>query len=286
MQIITLTTDMGTQDHYVAAIKGAILKRHSNVHIVDITHEVQSFSTTQAAFFLKNCFEEFPEGTIHIIGVQSEPIIHFESEKMSSYPSILKFKGHYFVGTDNGIFSLLVQENEFEGFWRLDDVLSNKNVFNFPTKNILVPAACQIAHGKEIDTFATEQPEFKRQIAFHPSIEPNVIKGNIIHIDHFGNLITNIDKETFYQFGKDIPFTIFFRKKEYFIDEISTSYSEVPKGEKVAIFNSNNLLEIAINQGAKDRKNGASSLFGVSINDIVRIEYSPRGSKDTLESLF
>lgn len=286
MQIITLTTDMGTHDHYVAAIKGAILKRISNIHIIDITHEVQSFSTTQAAYFLKNCFEDFPEGTIHIIGVQSEPIIHFESEKMSSYPSILKFKGHYFVGTDNGIFSLIVQEKEFEGFWRLDDVLSNKNIFNFPAKNILVPAACLIAQGKEIETFASEQTGFKRQITFHPSIEPNVIKGNIIHIDHFGNLITNIDKETFYQFGNDIPFTIFFRKKEYYIDEISTSYSDVPKGEKVAIFNANNLLEIALNQGARDRKNGASSLFGVSVNDIVRIEYSPRGSKETLESLF
>jgi S-adenosylmethionine hydrolase len=286
MHIITLITDMGTQDHYVAAIKGAILKRIPNVHIVDISHEVQSFSTNQAAYFLKNCFEDFPEGTIHIIGVQSEPIIHFESENMSSYPSVLKYKGHYFVGTDNGVFSLLVQENEFEGFWRLDDVLSNKNVFNFPVKNILVPAACQLALGKEIDTFATEQATFKRQITFHPTIEPNLIKGNVIHIDHFGNLITNIDKETFYKAGKDVPFTIFFRKKEYFIDEISTSYTDVPKGEKVAIFNSNNLLEIAINEGAKDRKNGASTLFGVSVNDIVRIEYSPRGSKETLESLF
>jgi S-adenosylmethionine hydrolase len=286
MQIITLISDMGTQDHYVAAIKGAILKRNSNVHIIDITHEVQSFSLSQTAFYLKNCFEEFPEGTIHIIGVLSEPIIHFDSDEMSCYPSILKYKGHYFVGTDSGVFSLIVGENEFEGFWRLDDVLSNKNVFNFPTKNILVPAACQIAEGKEIDTFATQQNGFKRQIAFHPSIEPNVIKGNVIHIDYFGNLITNIDKDTFYQFGTEIPFTIFFRKKEYFIDEISKSYSDVPKGEKVAIFNTNNLLEIAINQGSKDRKNGASSLFGITVNDIVRVEYSPRGSKDTLESLF
>jgi S-adenosyl-L-methionine hydrolase (adenosine-forming) len=286
MQIITLTTDMGTQDHYVAAIKGTILKHLDKVHIVDITHEVQSFSTNQAAYYLKNCFEDFPEGTIHIIGVQSEPIIHFESDNMNAYPAVLKFKNHFFIGTDNGIFSLIVQDNQIDGFWRLDDVLSNKNMFNFPVKNILVPAACKLAQGKNIESFASEQSEFKRQISFHPTVEPNIIKGNVIHIDHYGNLITNIDKTTFFQFGKDIPFTIFFRKKEYFIDEISMSYSDVPKGEKVAIFNSNNLLEIAINQGAKDRKNGASSLFGISVNDIVRVEYSPRGSKDTLESLF
>ncbi len=185
MHIITLITDMGTQDHYVAAIKGAILKRIPNVHIVDISHEVQSFSTNQAAYFLKSSFEDFPEGTIHIIGVQSEPIIHFESENMSSYPSVLKYKGHYFVGTDNGVFSLLVQENDFEGFWQLDDVLSNKNVFNFPVKNILVPAACQLALGKEIDTFATEQATFKRQITFHPTIEPNLIKVLFYFIIHY-----------------------------------------------------------------------------------------------------
>lgn len=286
MQIITLTTDMGMRDHYVASLKGAILSHISNVNIIDISHEVQSFSVIQAAYCIKNCFEEFPVGTIHIVGVNSEPIINLDSDRLSSYPSILLYKGHYFVGNDNGFFSLLVNDDPFEKFWRLDDVLSNKNIFNFPTKNMLVPAACKIALGTDIDSFATQMEEFKRQITFHPIIEPNVIKGNIVHIDHFGNLITNISKETFYQFGTDIPFTIYFRKKEYFIDEISTSYLDVPKGEKVAIFNANNFLEIAINHGSQDRKNGANSLFGITLNDIVRVEFTPRGSKETLESLF
>jgi S-adenosylmethionine hydrolase len=286
MPIITLTTDMGMKDHYVAAIKGAILSQIDPIQIIDITHEIQSFSILHATFVLQNCFEEFPKGTIHIMGVNSEPMINLMDDTLSSYPAIMKYKDHYFISNDNGFFSLLVGENEHQGFWRIDDVLSSKNVFKFPTKNILVPAACKIASGIDITTFCSEHSEFQRAITFQPVFEENLIKGNVVHIDHFGNLITNISKSDFSKFDKEIPFTIFFRRKEYFIDTISISYSDVPKGEKVAIFNSNDFLEIALNQGATDRRNSAAALFGMSVNDIVRIEFTPRGSKDTLESLF
>ena len=286
MPIITLTTDIGLKDHYVAAIKGAILSHIDQIQIIDITHEVQSFSILQATFVLQNCFKEFPKGTIHIMGVNSEPMINLMDDSLSSYPAIMKYKDHFFISNDNGFFSLLIGEDTHQGFWRIDDVLSSKNVFKFPTKNILVPAACKISSGVAIDSFCSEFEDFQKAYTFQPIFEENVIKGNVIHIDHFGNLITNITRTDFNKFDKDIPFTIFFRRKEYFIDTISISYSDVPKGEKVAIFNSNDYLEIALNQGATDRRNSATALFGMSINDIVRVEFTPRGSKDTLESLF
>ena len=286
MPIITLTTDMGLKDHYVAAIKGAILSHIDQIQIIDITHEVQSFSILQATFVLQNCFKEFPKGTIHIMGVNSEPMINLMDDSLSSYPAIMKYKDHFFISNDNGFFSLLIGEDTHQGFWRIDDVLSSKNVFKFPAKNILVPAACKISSGVAIDSFCSEFEDFQKAYTFQPIFEENVIKGNVIHIDHFGNLITNITRTHFNKFDKEIPFTIFFRRKEYFIDTISVSYSDVPKGEKVAIFNSNDYLEIALNQGATDRRNSATALFGMSINDIVRVEFTPRGSKDTLESLF
>jgi S-adenosylmethionine hydrolase len=286
MQIVTLTTDMGHTDHYVASIKGALLSLSPTIQIVDITHNVQSFSSVQAAYFLRSCFEDFPMGTIHIVGVNSEPIINLSNDELSSYPTVIEFKGHFFIGNDNGFFSLLTNGEKISSIWRIDDVLSRKNPFEFPTKNILVPTAAKLANGTSISEIASPVENIMRQITFQAIVEPNLIKGNIIHIDHFGNLITNVSRDTFNQFDKDIPFTIYFRKKEYFIDEISSSYSDVPPGEKVAIFNSAGLLEIAVNQGAKDRKNGANTLFGISINEIIRIEFSPRGSKDTLESLF
>lgn len=286
MQIITLTSDLGITDHYVAAIKGSILSHVSDVNLVDITHHVKAFDIAQASYFVKNCFENFPSGTIHLIGVDCEPIINFGAKEHSSLPAILLYKGHYFVSNDNGIFSLLVGENQFEDFWYVDDVLSNPNAFLFPLKNILVPIVCKIAQKVDINTFASKEERFNRKVTINPIIENNLIIGNVTHIDHYGNLITNIDKTLFERYGKDIPFTIFFRRKEYFIDEISKTYSEVPDGEKLALFNSNNVLEIAINRGTTSQHGGANALFGLGVGDSVRIEFTPRGSKETLESLF
>lgn len=286
MQVITLTTDMGITDHYVASLKGTIFRLAPTVQIVDITHDVLAFDVAQAAYFVGNCFTDFPEGTIHVIAVDSEPLINFGSAQDGAFPAIMLYKGHYFISNDNGFFSLLLKEDKPEKFWRLDDVLSNPNAFRFPAKNILVPAACRLANGETIDSIASEFKEYRRSFTINAVIEHNLIKGNVIHIDHYGNAITNVTKELFDRVGKDTPFTIFFRKKEYFIDEISPAYNAVTAGEKVAIFNNNNLLEIAINRGAKSRNGGASTLFGIDVNDVIRIEFDPRGSKETLDSLF
>lgn len=286
MQIITLTTDLGQKDHYVASIKGSILSRTPAVQLVDVSHHVKAFDIAEASYYVRNCFESFPKGTIHLIGVDCEPIINFGSQQHSSIPAILKYKGHYFVSNDNGIFSLIVGEQTFEEFWHVDDILSNPLAFHFPLKNLLVPVVCNLVEKKKLSTFASKMEQFNRRVNINPVIDNNLIIGSIMHVDHYGNLITNIDKELFERMGKNVPFTIYFRKKEYFIDEISKTYSDVPHGEKIALFNSNNLLEIAINRGATSQHGGANSLFGIGLNDNVRIEFSPKGSKDTLESLF
>ncbi|MDD2982471.1 MAG: SAM-dependent chlorinase/fluorinase [Crocinitomicaceae bacterium] len=286
MQIITLTSDMGLTDHYVASLKGTIFSRTSAVQIVDISHDVQPFDVSQEAYYLNNCFRDFPLGTIHVCCVDSEPIINFGSSQDSAVPAIMLFEGHYFVSNDNGFFGLLLNNAKPEQFWKIDDVLSNPSLYRFPTKNILIPAACKIANGEDVSTFASEAEEFKRAFNITAVIGDNLIKGNVIHIDHYGNVITNVTRELFDRFGENIPFTIYFRRKEYYIDEISPTYNAVVPGEKVAIFNSNGFLEIALNRGAKTTNGGASTLFGLTINDIVRIEFSPRGSKETLDSLF
>ncbi len=285
MQIITLTTDMGVQDHYVAALKGAILSRLPDARIVDISHHVRPFDVVQAAYYVSSCYESFPEGTVHVVGVDSEPMVNFSGTE-GSFPSILKHKGQYFVSNDNGFFGSFLGEQEIEEFYRLDDVLSNMGLFRFPTKNMLIPAACRILNGESIDTFASSFTSFKRAFTQTAVIEPNLIKGNIVHIDSYGNLITNIHQSLFDRFGKETPFTIRYRNKDYFIDEISATYNSVPSGEKVAVFNSNGLLEIAINRGANAGNGGAEKLFGMRVGDVVRVEFTPRGSHATIESLF
>lgn len=285
MQIITLTTDMGVQDHYVAALKGAILSRVPEARIVDISHHVKPFDVVQAAYHLASCYQSFPEGTVHVVGVDSEPMVNFSGTE-GAFPSIMKLKGQYFISNDNGFFGSLIAEEQHEGFFRLDDVLSNMNLFKFPTKNMLIPAACRILNGEDISAFASEFPSFKRAFSQAPVIETNLIKGNIIHIDSYGNLISNIHHSLFDRFGKETPFTIKYRNKDYFIDEISPTYNSVPSGEKVAVFNSNGLLEIAINRGANAGNGGAEKLFGMRIGDVVRIEFTPRGSHDNFDTLF
>ena len=283
MQIITLTTDMGLSDHYVAALKGSIFQLERNATIVDISHTIRPFDIVHATFCVKSVYKNFPKGSVHIIGVDSEPVIN---SRDGSYPAIMLYDGHYFVGNDNGLFALLVKEDQPEGFWMIDDVLSQPDGFRFPTKNLFVPAAVKLAQGVGINEIASANESWKRAFTVNPVLEENLIKGSIVHIDHYGNAITNISRELFYRFEEDTPFTILFRKRDYYIDTISGSYNEVQPGERVAIFNSNDFLEIAINKGARGGTGGADSLFGLHIGDVVRIEFTPRGSAKTLDSLF
>lgn len=283
MKIITLTTDMGLSDHYVAAIKGSICKLAPGATIIDISHNIRPFDIVQASYSLQSVYKDFPEGTVHIIGIDSEPVIN-SSE--GCYPAIMRYRGQYFISCDNGFFSLFLREEQPEGFWLIDDALSQPTGFSFPTKNIFVPAAVKLLSGAEIDTFASVQETWNRAFTFNPVIEENLIKGSIIHIDHYGNAITNISRELFERFEEGTPFVIHFRKRDYYIDTISGSYNEVQPGERVAIFNSNDHLEIAINKGARGANGGADSLFGLHVGDVVRVEFTPRGSATTLQSLF
>lgn len=276
---------MGVRDHYVAAIKGAILKHCPTATVVDISHTVRPFDIAEAAYYVTSCFQEFPEGSVHVIGVDSEPMVNFSGSE-GSFPSILFFKGHYFISNDNGFFGAFLQDEPADAFYRIDDVLSRMDLFKFPTKNMLIPAACRILNGESVESFASPFGSFKKAFALTAVIETNLIKGSVIHIDNYGNLITNVHQSLFERFGTDTPYTIFYRNRDYFIDEVSATYNSVPNGEKVAIFNNNGLLEIAINRGANMSSGGAEKLFGVRIGDVIRIEFTPRGSRTTIESLF
>lgn len=285
MQFITLTTDMGLKDHYVASVKAAILSHDPTINVVDVTHNVAPFDVAEAAFHVSQCYEDFPKGTIHIIGIDTEPIVNFGNAE-GTFPSILEMDGHYFIANDNGFFGALVRSKKYDGFYRIDDVLSNPRGFKFPTKNMLIPIAIKIANGSKLKDIASEFPSFKKAFSSVPVIEEHLIKGAIVHFDAFGNAITNIEKSLFDQIGKGAPFVIMFRQGDsYKIDHVSATYNEVPNGEKVALFNEKNLLEIAINRGANQSTGGAEKLFGLRKFDIVRIEFMPRGSKTHFDQL-
>jgi len=285
MAIITLTTDMGLNDHYVASLKGTILSSVENPTIVDISHSVRPFDIAEAAYLLSSCYMNFPDGTIHVIGVDSEPIVNFGGTE-GCFPSILIFEDQYFISNDNGFFGVFLSDKTPDSFWRMNDVLSNPKIFLFPTKNLLLKMAIELLNGKKINSFAAPFEGYKNGLSPLATSEPNLIRGYILHIDSYGNAITNVHRSLFDRFGKDTPFIMYFKKESYFIDEISDSYNQVPEGEKVAIFNENDYLEIAINRGANDGAGGAEQLLGLNVKDMIRIEFTPKGSRKTIESLF
>lgn len=285
MAIITLTTDFGHRDHYVAALKGTILSALNNITIVDISHDVRPFDISEAAYLLASCYRNFPDGTVHVVGVDSEPIVNFGGAD-GSFPSVLVFKNQYFIANDNGFFGSFLKEEQPDSFWRIDNVLSNPKLFKFPTKNMFLPVAIALLKGEKIEHLASPFDSFKKAFTPMAISEPNLIKGHVMHIDEYGNIITNIDKQLFERTGNDSPFIIYFKKKDYYVDTISGAYNEVPQGEKLALFNENDLLEIAINRGANKSTGGAEQLFGLHLGDMIRVEFTPKGSRETIDSFF
>ena len=270
MKIITLTTDMGLKDYYVASVKGAILSELSDVNIVDISHQIASFDIAQASFVIKNCYNDFPKGTIHIISISP-------GNSSDTKHLLVENFGHYFIGADNGIFSLLfdkLPDNIFELTIREEE-----NTQCFPTKNVFAKAACHIARGGTPEIIGKRTTEIKKRQLFRATVENHVIKGTVAYIDCYGNIITNISKDIFQEVGKGREFRIYLTRAGYMITKIHQQYSDVPEGEKIAIFSSSGNLEIAINKGVEGSGGGANKLFGLKINDTITIEFKEADNK-------
>lgn len=258
MALITLISDYGLNSPYVASIKGAILSANQNLTIVDITHSIKSHDVLQAAYILKTASRNFPDGTIHIISVDTSLLIHGQF-------LVVVYNKQYFIAADNGIFSLLFNENPEKVYAINHDLINQSDLF--PDKNLFTKIALKILNNEHFDTFLTQSQikNIKQNIA--PVVEENLIRGNIIFIDGYGNAVTNISRKLFEQKligGK--KFSIFYRRKQK-INRISKNYSDVKSGNEVALFNEEDLLEIAMNTGK------AEQLLGLKENNPVIIEF-------------
>ncbi len=258
MAIITLTSDWGLKDFYVASVKGFILQQLPNATIIDISHQITTYDIFHTYFVLKNSYYNFPKGSIHIIGVNTEASIQTPH-------IVMLYDGHYFVGADNGIFSLLCND-EAEKIVELE-VIQDSNYFTFSSRDVFAKVACMIAKGEKIEKLGIVKKNLNKKNYLTPLVDGKTIRGSIMYIDNYNNAITNIPEKLFKQVGKNKPFEIVFKTPGYEINQISKSYSDVAVGDKLALFGTTGLLEIAINQDK------AASLLGLGINDTVRIEF-------------
>lgn len=254
--IITIISDWGNTDHYAGAFKGRLLRANKEVMIIDITHNARKFDIQHAALLLKNSFAEFPEGSIHVVSILDEASVQT--------PHIaLKYKNHYFIGADNGLFFLAFGQQP-------DEVVEitlfqESHYFSFPALDVFAQAAAKLASGQSLSDIGESLPEIRAVMIPKPSLEKNAIRGRVITIDHYGNAITNISEEEFLKIGKKRNFNI--RFSHYSTEDLVKAYSDVPSGEPCVLFDTAGLLEIALCQ------NSAHQLLGLRINDAVTIEF-------------
>jgi S-adenosylmethionine hydrolase len=253
MPIITLTSDWGQRDYFLAAVKGKIMSLMPDVSIVDISHGISPFNLKQASFIIRNSYLHFPKGTVHVLSVLTE-----KTEKIPHLA--VQYNGQFFIGADNGIFSLIFDKNPEKII-----MISSPDDKDIPARDHFVKSAVHLASGKPIEQLGEPAAQWKEQLHFLPVVSGNVIRGVVIYINRYENVVTNITKELVEKAGKGRKFVIEFRGE--LINGISMSYQEVPIGEIVALFGSTGHLEIAINQG------NAASLLGLDINDPVRVEF-------------
>lgn len=275
MPIVTLMTDFGNKDYAVAAVKGAIHSTVENPKIIDISHKIAPYNPTEAAYVLKNAYKTFPKGSIHIIGVGSEKTP--ENQHLA-----MLFDGHYFIGADNGIFSMIKGDFKSEKIVAINihDKMSN----SYPILEVFIWVAAHLSRKGSLDVIGKSIHQINELKELRPVInqKEDQILGAVIYVDNYGNVITNITRKIFNQVGKSRSFTIFARNVKF--REIFETYSEaidfsIPKekrdedGKKIALFNDADHLELAIYKSNTLTVGSAQSLFGLEYRESVTVKF-------------
>ena len=275
MPIITLTTDFGLKDHFVGAIKGHIYKELPEATIVDISHQVSPFHIQECAYLLKNAYKAFPEGSIHIVGVDSEKTA--ENTHMAVFVD-----NHYFITADNGVISLIIEEVSPDKVVEIQ--LPNLSEDSFPVLGVFVQVACHLARGGTLEVIGKPFANVRSIKELTPSVtnNGNTILGSVLYIDNYGNVVSNIHKSLFEAYRKGRRYTIEARNKK--LSQIHHKYSDIinydlEKGQRrgpgdlLALFNSSGYIELAIYKSNMNTVGGAATLLGLDYRDTVLINF-------------
>lgn len=256
--LITLTTDFGTSDHYVSAMKGVILNIAPDVRMVDVSHDIPPQDIMAAAWVLKNMAFLYPKDTIHLAVI--DPGVGSDRR-----PLIVRVGHYWFVGPDNGLFSLIAEDGQFQAYeitntsyWRAT------RSSTFHGRDVFAPVAAHLAAGVPIEEIGSPLNEIETFRWAMPIADKDGIQGWVVHIDRFGNLITNISRELVKEVMGDDHFKIYVGNT--ILRDVSSTFSSVADGEATAIIGSSGVLEIVVNKGSAEqmldvRKGAAVSLI-------------------------
>jgi S-adenosylmethionine hydrolase len=250
--VIGLFTDYGADDPYVAQLKGTILTIAPTARILDLSHSVSPFNVREGAYLLDESVEEFPAGTIFVAVV--DPQVGSDLD-----PILLETaKGKFYVGRNDGLFTAVLDREGFTGAWKLDKPEyfrggSGGTSRTFHGRDIFGPIAAHLSAGGTPDKLGTPLPQKSLLLLpmKEPSFQGGTISVEVLHIDHFGNVILNLrqdsDMSSKLKEGNLVKISI---GKESFSGPLVKSYSEVSKGRLLLLYGGSGQLEIAMSQGS------------------------------------
>jgi len=242
MSIITITTDLGYRDPYLAMVKGLLYSKHPTIKIVDVACDVNSHAHNEAAFALKSALPYFPEGTIHLFAVKflnsSDTINNLEVDNTRYLLSI--YKGQYIICPDNGLFTL-IDKGFDEKVYQL--YFESNQQHSFYLRDIFTGIVNKLLLNTPLEEFCVETQNYCLLYAHESFSTPGNLQGKVLYEDDFGNLITSITKDEFETHVGNKRFSI--NLPSLNIDKIHQTYDDVKMGDVVCFFNSMNLLEIA-----------------------------------------
>jgi S-adenosylmethionine hydrolase len=253
-RIVTFTTDFGLTDHYVGAMKGVVLNVNPSAHVVDISNSVQAYDVLDGAITISQAYKYFPANTVHLVIV--DPGVG-----TSRRPLLVRTDKHFFLAPDNGVLSFVFEEEKERLQVRH---ITAEHYFlqpvsqTFHGRDIFAAVAGWLSKGVESSAFGEEITDYVRFAAPKPkAMAPNTIKGVVLKVDKFGNLITNIRPDDLPElFQAETPaFRIIIGKAE--VTKMKTAYAQGTPGETFAILGSMGFLEIATNRGNAARMVGA-----------------------------
>jgi len=276
MAIITLTTDYGTKDHFAGALKGKLYTRFPDAVLVDISHQIDPFNIAEASYITSVSYKNFPENTVHFIGVDMEV-------SAENIPVAMQWNNHYFLAANNGILGMILESETPQQLVALP-------ISDTSSETLFIQAAIALAQGKPLASLGTPINTLKVLTEQQPVISEDLssIKAYVIYIDNFGNVVTNVTKTIFEKVRKGRNFEILLNEKRKYstpirLKTIIEKYSDIAQnsnfnlkdfeGDKLAIFNEAGYLEIAIFRSNPATVGSAASLYGLSYRDAITINF-------------
>ncbi len=241
--LVTLTTDFGTRDAYAAAMKGTILKINPSIQLIDITHDISPQDIMEAAFVLRDAIPFFPSGTTHLVVV--DPGVGSERRAVA-----VSFGGSIFVGADNGLFSLLFEngpapeavELDRTEYWRVEQPGNT-----FHGRDIFAPVAAHLASGVGLSEVGSPIDSLTSLRWAQPLVDREGVRGWVVHVDRFGNCITNISASAFHQVSPTQAFKCYVGNS--ILDTLRSTFSDVAAGEPLLLIGGSGFLEVAVSSG-------------------------------------